>query len=68
MKTISAEIKQCRIDRGLTQAELANYAGVQHNQICNFENGKNNLTLKTIFKILEVMGLTLKTEKRKPLE
>lgn len=45
------QIRQARIDHGLTQSELARRAGIPRDRLRQFENGEN-ITLETLMKIL----------------
>jgi transcriptional regulator with XRE-family HTH domain len=45
------QIKQARIEHGLTQSELARRAGIPRDRLRQFENGEN-ITVETLMKIL----------------
>lgn len=49
---IHLQVRQARIDHGLSQTELARRAGVPRSQLRKFEDG-GNITLATFTKILE---------------
>lgn len=51
-----------RKETGLTQKELAKRSGVTQSDISKFENGNGNITLKTLNKLAEGLGMTLKIE------
>lgn len=57
--SLVAWVKGKRLEKGLSQAELAASAGVPQPTISNFERGKINITLETLYKLLPVLGLTL---------
>ncbi len=59
---ISESIRERRIELGLTQQELADYAGVSLRMIVSIENGKANPSLSAVKKIAEVLGLKLVLE------
>jgi transcriptional regulator with XRE-family HTH domain len=57
-------IKQLRIQNGLSQEDLAELSGYHRTYIGSVERGERNITLTT----LESLALTLKTEPSKLLE
>ena len=58
-ESLVAWVKGKRLEKGFTQAELANRAGIPQPMISNFERGKVNVTLETLYKLLPVLGLSL---------
>jgi transcriptional regulator with XRE-family HTH domain len=52
-------IKQFRIDRDMTQKELAEKTGLLQSQISMIENGERGLNVKTADKIVSALGVTL---------
>ncbi|GAV22428.1 helix-turn-helix domain-containing protein [Carboxydothermus pertinax] len=56
--SLGYKLKKLREDMGLTQAELANQAGVSPGLIGQIEQGKVQPSLKTIEKLAEVLGTT----------
>ena len=58
-KTIGAEVRDLRRSRGMTQADLAELAGVGRRFVSELENGKETLRLGETLKVLRVFGLTL---------
>ena len=56
---VSDLIKETRIKSGMTQQQLADKLGMQKSFISRVENGKTDMQLSTIFKILE-QGLNQK--------
>ena len=47
-KTIGINIKIKRIRQGISQAKLAKLLGVSAAHLCNIENGKVKISLKTV--------------------
>lgn len=45
------QVRQARVDHGLTQSELARRAGIPRDRLRQFENGEN-ITVETLMKIL----------------
>lgn len=53
-------LKQKRIERGMTQQELAEAIGTDKGNLSKIENGKRNPTAKTLLKITKILGYELK--------
>jgi transcriptional regulator with XRE-family HTH domain len=45
----------------LTQKQLAEKIGVQNSAISNWENGTNSIDIETLFKVCEVLGISMNT-------
>lgn len=60
MEQIGQTIKDRRKELGVTQREVAELAGVGINSLVAIERGKGNPSLKTLLRILEVLGLEIK--------
>lgn len=56
---IPERIKNARIKKGISQAELAKKIGVTHSAVCFWENGKRNVKLDTLVKISNALGCHL---------
>ena len=52
-------LKEKRISKGLTQAELASKAGVTIRAITYWENGKKHMTVESADKVFRVLGAKL---------
>lgn len=59
MEKIGIIIKERRKELGINQQELADLAGVGINSLVAIERGKGNPSLKTLLRILEVLGLEM---------
>ena len=61
---IHESIKSRRIQMGLTQQDLADYADVSLRMVVSFENGKGNPSLSAISRMADVLGMdvTLKVK------
>lgn len=53
----AADLKQIRTERGITAQELADRLGVSRQLLFRWESGKENITLATIEKICQVVGV-----------
>lgn len=60
MEQIGTIIKERRKELGINQQELADLAGVGINSLVAIERGKGNPSLKTLLRILDVLGLEIK--------
>lgn len=59
---IGETIRQFRKKAGLTQQQLAEYAGVGKTVVFDIEKGKSTVQLDTLLKILSVLNIELKLE------
>lgn len=57
-------IKKLRLERGITQNDLAQYANVTFATINKIENEKGGVKLETLNKILDVLGYELVGKKK----
>ena len=62
MNTFGNTIKQRRIELGITQQTLALLANVGINTLVAIERGKLSVTLSTLKKVLDCLGLEMKLE------
>ena len=53
---IVSKLTQARIEKGLSQAQLAEMVGTQRSNICRIENGGQNLSLDLLIKITDALG------------
>lgn len=62
--------KEARIERGLTQAEIARWACVDQSVVSRFENGQRDVDILTLCALLDALGAQLavtETRQRKVL-
>jgi transcriptional regulator with XRE-family HTH domain len=59
MAMIGARIKQVRLQRGWSQARLADHTGIKREHISRLENGHNVPTVGTMQRIARVLGISL---------
>lgn len=69
-KFIGELIKELRVERKMTQVELAQYAQVTLGTISKLENNKANVTIETLERVLSVFSYELSAKKKlmKPLD
>ncbi|MCX6218348.1 helix-turn-helix transcriptional regulator [Spirosoma sp.] len=58
--SISQQIKEIRIRKGLTQKELGVKIGVSESAVARYESGTLNMSTEVLFKIANAMGMDLK--------
>lgn len=65
---IVSKLTQARIEKGLSQAQLAELVGTQRSNICRIENGGQNLSIDLLIKISSALGkdIDLLLEERQP--
>ncbi len=52
-------LRDLRKQRQLSQEELAHEAGVERNYISLLELGRNSASVKTVFKLAPILGVTV---------
>ena len=64
---LGALVRRARLSHGLTQVELAAASGVALNTIQKLEESKGNVTVPSLFAILQALGLDVKAvDRRQP--
>ncbi len=63
-KTITAQLKDAIRDSGRTHYDIGKEAGINPSQIDRFMSGDRGLHLKTAEKIIEVLGLELRSQRK----
>ena len=56
---IGKKIKEARLERNLTQMNLADAMGVSYQAVSNWENGKTEPDIDTLTKLAEVTNVTV---------
>lgn len=54
-------IKKERLKQNLTQEELGERIGVKRSQICKIERGKSSITLSTLSRVFQGLGIATAT-------
>ncbi len=62
---VGSNIRRIRIEQKLTQVELANRCDFEKPNMRRIEAGKNNLTLKSLYKIAEALDVPIENLIRK---
>jgi len=63
---IGQKIRERRRELGMEQTDLQDYAEVGSTTVSRLERGKANVTLDTLERILEVLGLEVVVKVREP--
>ncbi len=58
---VGEAIKKARLKQNLTQEELGERVGVKRSQICKLESGKSSITLSTMSRVFQALGITTAT-------
>jgi len=56
---LGSNLKQIRIEKKISQGDIARELEVSRSFVSNIENGKTNPTLSTISKIAKAVGVTV---------
>jgi len=59
LKSIGSRIQKIRVNRGITQDELGEKVGLNPKYISAIECGQRNITIKTLAKIADGLGVEL---------
>lgn len=62
MNYIASKIRERRKSRGLTQAKLAELAGVSLSVVKSIENGNPKVAFENVSRVLAIFGLKLTTK------
>ena len=52
-------LKRLRVEKGITQGELADKVGVQNTAICNYETGFREPNIETLKKLASALDVTV---------
>jgi transcriptional regulator with XRE-family HTH domain len=61
IEKIAIRIKALRAKRKITQAELAERAGISHGYLARLETGRQDPTITTLEKLAKALGVNLRT-------
>ncbi|MBW1616715.1 MAG: helix-turn-helix transcriptional regulator [Deltaproteobacteria bacterium] len=59
LKKFGTRVRQNRLDKGISQEELAELANVHRTYIGMIERGEKNITLNTMLNITNALGIKL---------
>ena len=58
-RALADDVQKHRKRAGLTQKELANYAGVGKTVVFDIEHAKHSIQLDTLYKVLKVLNIEM---------
>jgi transcriptional regulator with XRE-family HTH domain len=64
-KKLQELLRQIRVDKGMTQAQVAEYLGVPQSYVSKYESGERRLDILEVQDICSVYGVTLDKFARK---
>jgi GTP cyclohydrolase II len=64
---LGANLKRIRLEKGISQGDIAGTLNVSRGFVSNIENGKTNPTLATIAKLARAVGVSVNELLRRPL-
>ena len=56
---IGRTIAEARVERGLTQAELAADVGIERTYLARLETGRSTLHIERVLRLLRTLGVTV---------
>lgn len=59
LASISAQITKCRLERGMSQKEFAQFLNVSQGMVSKWESSHYNFSIETLSKICSRLNLTL---------
>lgn len=59
VKKVGKRIKALRIEKNVTQIDLAKALGISQTNLSNIEQGRTGATLSNLFKIKEILGCSI---------
>lgn len=67
-KQIGEEIRKRRLELSLGQLDLLDYTEISSKTLSNIEQGKGNITLDTLEKIINILGMEYQLKIQNKLE
>ena len=61
-QAIIFKIVEVRLEKGLSQMELAKRTGMHRSNICRIESGRQNISLDTLIRIFDALGIDISIE------
>lgn len=58
-KRVGERIRAMRIQRGMSQSEMAKIVGISQAHMSNIENGHSNITLENLFALHDILGVSM---------
>ena len=61
-QAIISKITEVRLEKNLSQTQLAKLTGMHHSNICRIESGHQNISLDTLIRIFDALGKDISIE------
>jgi transcriptional regulator with XRE-family HTH domain len=61
-QAIISNIVEIRLEKGLSQTQLAKLTGMHRSNICRIESGRQNISLDTLIRIFDALGKSIVIE------
>ncbi len=61
-QAIISNIVEIRLEKGLSQMELAKRTGMHRSNICRSESGRQNISIDTLIRIFDALGKNILIE------
>ena len=61
-QAIISNIVEIRLEKGLSQMELAKRTGMHRSNICRIESGRHNISIDTLIRIFDALGKNILIE------
>ena len=61
-QVIISKIVQVRLEKELSQTQLAKLTGMHRSNICRIESGRQNISLDTLIRIFDALGIDISIE------
>ena len=56
---VGKRVKAMRMQKGISQSELAQRVGISQAHMSNIENGHSNITLENLFALHDILGVSM---------
>lgn len=61
-QVIISKIVQARLEKELSQTQLAKLTGMHRSNICRIESGRQNISIDTLIRIFDALGMDFSIE------
>ena len=61
-QVIKSKIVQARLEKELSQTQLAKLTGMHLSNICRIESGRQNISIDTLIRIFDALGMDISIE------
>ena len=61
-QAIISKIAKVRLEKKLSQTQLAKLTGMHRSNICRIESGRQNISLDTLIRIFDALGIDISIE------